>query len=180
MKRRYKAMLEEVMTANPVDDIISTLTSIATQKSNLQNSDNLEVDDDYETSDDSYKEKILIFLSKLEGYSTRIKELHWSAETMAMHKLCDDVRDAIVNYEDQIAEEFQGMINFRIKPGCLKPIICNASTLKELLSSLYADVNDLYDALDKGNNNRWFNGMCNVLDDMIHTINTFGYLSTFK
>ena len=180
MKKRYKAMLEEVAMSTSLDDIIGTLTSIATQKSNLQ-----DIEDDsneVETSSDEYEEceeYVLAFLSRLEGYSTRIKECHWSAEHMATHKLCDDVRESLINYEDQIAEDFQGIIGFRIKVGSLKPVMPESNNIKDLLNELYKNVSDLYDILS-ARQNKLFNGIINILDDMIHTINTFAYLSTFK
>ena len=123
---------------------------------------------------------ILNFICKLEGYRIRFREYHWSAKTMTLHKLCDDIMSSLLDYEDQIAEEFQGNINYRIQPGTIRPILIEDAsaginkTLQILLTDIIAFKKQIKNCGDDN-----YDGMLNIIDDMIHKINTFKYLGTF-
>ena len=48
--------------------------------------------------------KILTFINKLEGWKTAIKSLHWSADNMSQHKLCDDIASDIAAFQDKVSD----------------------------------------------------------------------------
>jgi hypothetical protein len=49
------------------------------------------------------------FINVLEGYKTRIKNLHWAAEAMNIHLRLDEMLGVVSDYEDSIAEESMGI-----------------------------------------------------------------------
>ena len=64
---------------------------------------------------------VLEFINKVEGWKTAIKALHWDADNMSQHKLCDDIADRIADFQDQVSEVEQS-INGKLKINKLKPI----------------------------------------------------------
>lgn len=175
LSNRDKRLLEEVVLANPAEDIINAVIQMS-DKSNLAN-----FEDDTSCEEKQDNTCILNFICILEGYRIRFREYHWSTDTMASHKLCDDIMSALLNYEDQLAEEFQGIINYRIKPGTIKPImnVSENSGIIEALNCLVTDIINLKKSIQRLQNIN-YDGILNIIDDMIHTINTFKYLATFK
>ena len=55
------------------------------------------------------KKYILDFICKLEGYKTGIKQLHWDANSLSQHQLCDDIASTISDYQDKVAEVEQSI-----------------------------------------------------------------------
>ena len=47
---------------------------------------------------------ILDYINKCEGWKTAIKQLHWDADNLSQHKLCDEIAEKIADLQDQIAE----------------------------------------------------------------------------
>ena len=62
------------------------------------------------------KEVILDFLSSLEGYHQRLKEIHFSTLNKSEHLLADDMDGDVLEYQDRIAEASMG--NRRPKDTC--------------------------------------------------------------
>ena len=49
------------------------------------------------------------FINKLEGFKTKCKNLHWSAPKKNIHVYLDEFLDVISDYQDSIAEDYQGI-----------------------------------------------------------------------
>ena len=43
-------------------------------------------------------------LGQLEGFKTRLKEIHWSSPNMRIHELSDEFTSTVSSFEDHIAE----------------------------------------------------------------------------
>lgn len=43
-------------------------------------------------------------LGQLEGFKTRLKEIHWSSPNMRIHELSDEFTSTVSSFEDNIAE----------------------------------------------------------------------------
>ena len=52
---------------------------------------------------------ILNYVNKLEGYKTAIKSLHWDANSLKQHELCDDIADVISDFQDLVSEVEQSL-----------------------------------------------------------------------
>lgn len=112
-------------------------------------------------------------LNKINGYKTRIKELHWYAPTMSSHELCDKVADSLSAFEDSIAEEMQTIAGQTVKPGEITCELPKAVTLKEFLAELLKDVYEYYNTLSDPK----YVGTKSVVESFIHDVNVFDYLS---
>lgn len=63
---------------------------------------------------------ILNYIEECEGWKVGIKNLHWSADNMSQHELCDDIADEISNFEDLVSEIEQS-ISGKIKLNGFTP-----------------------------------------------------------
>ena len=55
------------------------------------------------------KKVILDYINKMEGWKTAIKSLHWDADNLSQHQLCDDIADRIAEFQDQVSEVEQSI-----------------------------------------------------------------------
>lgn len=117
------------------------------------------------------KRSIIKYINKLQGYTTAIKNLHWSSKNMSEHKLCDDISDKILSVEDEIAEIAQGIYG-QIEANELKPTYYKISTTQQMLNDLLRDTEKYYDKL-KGPK---YIGMRSVVEAFLGDINKFQYL----
>lgn len=114
---------------------------------------------------------IINFINRLEGYKTRWKELHWSAPSMSHHKLCDEISDILSGYEDEIAEDAQGMYG-DIQVGEVRPVLPASRDAISLLKEIRADVANMKDKW----NSKMYTGLVNESDDLFHDLNKYIYL----
>jgi DNA-binding ferritin-like protein len=118
------------------------------------------------------KSNVILIINKLRGYSTAIKNLHWSANSMSEHKLCDDIADSISDNEDEISEGAQGLYG-QIAKNEVKAIPYTISSTKEMLNDLLKDINEFYDTIKDGDE---LTGIRSVVENFISEINKFQYL----
>lgn len=110
---------------------------------------------------------------KLEGYKTRIKELHWDAATMSSHELCDDITKTISDFEDALAEEMQTISGQTIKPGDVVSELPKAMTLKEFIAEFLKDIYSYYSTLSDVK----YAGVKSEVESLIHDMNVYDYLA---
>jgi hypothetical protein len=91
--------------------------------------------------------KVLSFVNKLEGYKTAIKELHWDADNMSQHQLCDDIADRIADFQDQVSEVEQS-ITGKLAIGNLKPTSYKVTNLKKFVEDVLDETNTFYKSLE--------------------------------
>ena len=80
--------------------------------------------------------KVLTFIDKLEGWKTAIKSLHWSADNMSQHKLCDDIASDIADFQDKVSEVQQGIQDKKISRNELKPTPYKVKNLKTFVKDV--------------------------------------------
>lgn len=122
------------------------------------------------------KKDSIEFLSILEGNHQLLKGLHWNSGCKAEHLLTDDIDEAILEYEDKIAENVMGNGGFRIGVGELKTMLPSAKSLTDMLNELESDVKKFKTTLVEDKHT----GIINILDDLLTDINTWRYLKTFN
>jgi DNA-binding ferritin-like protein len=122
------------------------------------------------------KKDSIEFLSILEGNHQLLKGLHWNSGCKAEHLLTDDIDEAILEYEDKIAENVMGNGGFRIGVGELKTMLPSAKSLTDMLNELESDVKKFKTTLVEDKHA----GIINILDDLLTDINTWRYLKTFN
>lgn len=80
------------------------------------------------------------YISNLENYISRTKELHWSADNDKVHVLCDELKKELSDRQDEMAEIYMGINDAKFDVGFFstsKEI--QAHTLRELLLELRGD-----------------------------------------
>lgn len=121
--------------------------------------------------DEDNRELILGILNRIEGYKTRLKELHWEAPTHAAHVIIDKLSDDLSKYQDAIAEDYQGEFgDFKI--GTLKPQLPGAVDTKSLIREIREDIAKLTDFDDE----MIYAGIRSISEEFIHKLNVYLYL----
>lgn len=120
------------------------------------------------------KTEILSYINVLHGYTTAIKNLHWSSESMSEHKLCDDIAETLADNEDEIAEIAQGIFG-KITKNELKPVSYTIESTQKMLSDLLKATEEFYSKLD----GTQFIGLRSVVENFLGEINKYQYLIKF-
>ena len=96
---------------------------------------------------------VLAFVEKLEIFKTKIKALHWDANSLSQHELCDDIAERIADFQDQVSEVEQS-ISGKLPKEMFKPTnqeFGEVGTLKEFVESVIDCTNEFYKKLgEKG------------------------------
>ena len=92
------------------------------------------------------KKYILDFICELESYKTGIKQLHWSANSLPQHELCDDIAKEISDYQDAVSEVEQSMSG-KFPLNKLKGENYNVTTLKKFVEDVISSTNSFYSKL---------------------------------
>ena len=117
-------------------------------------------------------EFIMSLENRLHGYHTRLKELHFSAPSMAEHKLIDDFDGDLLKFDDEVMEDAQAIFG-HIGVGMIQPILPKAKNFEDLLIEIRADLVKIKDTLTE----KMYTGIINVVDDFFHTVNKTIYLN---
>ena len=116
-------------------------------------------------------EYLLAIEGRLHGYHTRLKELHFSAPTMSLHKVIDDFDSALQEFDDTIMEDAQSIFGF-IEPGMINPVLPEETEIEALLRSIRAMLADMKDNLQE----KLYTGIINTVDDFRSELNKTIYL----
>lgn len=116
-------------------------------------------------------EYLLAIEGRLHGYHTRLKELHFSAPTMSLHKVIDDFDSALQEFDDTIMEDAQSIFGF-IEPGMINPVLPEETEIEALLRSIRAMLADMKDNLQE----KLYTGIINTVDDFWSELNKTIYL----
>ena len=120
--------------------------------------------------------KVLSFVNKLEGYKTAIKELHWDADNMSQHELCDKIADGIAEFQDTVSEVEQS-ITGKLATGKLKPVSYKVTSLKKFVEDMLDATNTFYKSLeDEGDN---YTGMRSDCESFLSEMQRNLYLVNF-
>lgn len=118
-------------------------------------------------------EFLLNLENKLQGCGTRLKELHWDASSLSMHKLVDDFTADFREFEDNLMENAQALFGF-IEVESLNPVLPEAKTFLELLE----DVRGMLVNIKKeAKDSLMWSGIINIVDDFFATTNKYIYLT---
>lgn len=94
------------------------------------------------------KKYILDFICQLEGYKTGIKQLHWDANSLSQHQLCDDIAGIIADYQDKVSEVEQS-ISGKLPVNNLKGTPYKITNLKKFVQDVISSTKSFYSKLKK-------------------------------
>ena len=120
--------------------------------------------------------KVLSFVNKLEGYKTAIKELHWDADNMSQHELCDKIADSIAEFQDTVSEVEQS-ITGKLATGNLKPVSYKVTTLKKFVEDVLDAANSFYKSIK--NEGDTYTGMRSDCESFLSDMQRNLYLVNF-
>lgn len=123
------------------------------------------------------KDDIIDFLGALEGYHETCKMLHWGTTNKSEHLLIDQIDKDVLEFEDRLAEASMGKLKTRFGIGTLKAMLPHAENTEDMIKELETDTINLKKAIG---DNIEYNGLQNILDDMLESINSYAYLRTLK
>jgi hypothetical protein len=122
------------------------------------------------------KSDFLSFLCSLEGFKVKFRELHWNAKNLSEHNLCDSIMSSITEYQDNIAEEGFTIFGKFSENEFYGNLIFGNNT-KEVLNQL---LDIIYKQKILTTENNIFCSISSILDEFIHIIRKYIYLSDFK
>lgn len=166
MSRKDRVVLENLSEEYGVDLLASAIIAA--------NNGTDEVENIHAQSGTSPADMVLEYIKRLEGYRIRLREIHWDAKNNSLHQLADSLMEDLEEYEDSIAEDFMGLIGYRIQVGAVIPKLPKSSEIKALIDEIINDsivLKNNIDGLPK------WTGIANLIDDCIHTLNKSKYLS---
>ena len=91
---------------------------------------------------------ILNYINKCEGWKRNIKGLHWNSKNLSQHKLCDDIADAISEFEDLVSEIEQS-ISGKLNTNAFSPTKSKETSLKVFVEGVISDSQRFLKKLDK-------------------------------
>lgn len=122
----------------------------------------------------SCEDAVLEYIKNLEGYRIRMREIHWDARNNSLHKLADALMSDLEDYEDAIAEDFMGLIGYRIKVGAVVPKLPKSTEFKSLINEILNDTLRLKSIIS--DLPAW-SGIANLIDDCVHNLQKSKYLA---
>ena len=117
---------------------------------------------------------ILNLENKIHGVHTRLKELHFSAPSLSLHKLIDDFDEEFLEFDDAVMENAQALWGF-IKVGDIKPILPESTEFLELLGEIKGMLVSI--KREASDNEILWSGILNRVDDFMETVNKYIYLT---
>ena len=94
------------------------------------------------------KKYILSYICDLEGWKTAIKQLHWDANSLSQHQLCDDIATIISDFQDKVSEVEQS-ISGKLPVNNLKGTPYKITTLKKFVQDVISGTKTFYHKLQK-------------------------------
>ena len=92
------------------------------------------------------KKYILSYICDIEGWKTAIKQLHWDANSLSQHQLCDDIATTISEFQDKVSEVEQS-ISGKLPVNNLKGTAYKITTLKKFVEDVISGTNNFYSKL---------------------------------
>lgn len=122
------------------------------------------------------KKLILDYINKMEGWKTAIKSLHWDADNLSQHKLCDDIADRIADFQDQVSEVEQA-ISGNLSINTLKGTTYKIKDLKSFIQDVLDDTNVFYKKVKKLGDD--YIGMASDCESFLSDMQRNLYLANF-
>lgn len=116
--------------------------------------------------------EILNFENRIQGYRTRVKELHFAADRRSVHIILDDFDKELREFEDEIMEDAQA-IHGQYVPGEINPVLPKSLEASSLLREIRADLINMKEFFES---QPMYTGCLNVLEDFFHSVNKTIYL----
>ena len=112
------------------------------------------------------------FISKLEGWKTRCKNLHWAATRRNIHLYLDDFLEILSDYQDSLAEEIMGLYG-PLSALDINGTMCASQNAKDFILDVIAGTHSFYDSIPDKTCTAGVKSEC---ETFIHNCNKYKYL----
>ena len=112
------------------------------------------------------------FLNQLEGWKTKCKNLHWAAPKKNIHVYLDDFLSVISDYQDSIAEDYQGILG-HMQPNAIKGIPCDCLNAIDFIKEVSVKTEEFYNKIPQ---DTCYVGIKSETETFIHNIFKYKYL----
>ena len=112
------------------------------------------------------------FLNQLEGWKTKCKNLHWAAPKKNIHVYLDDFLSVISDYQDSIAEDYQGILG-HMQPNAIKGIHCDCLNAIDFIKEVSVKTEEFYNKIPQ---DTCYVGIKSETETFIHNIFKYKYL----
>lgn len=112
------------------------------------------------------------FLNQLEGWKTKCKNLHWAAPKKNIHIYLDDFLEVISDYQDSIAEDYQGILG-HMQPNAIKGTPCDCLNAIDFVKEVMIKTEEFYNRIPQ---DTCYVGIKSETETFIHNIYKFKYL----
>ena len=112
------------------------------------------------------------FLNQLEGWKTKCKNLHWAAPKKNIHVYLDDFLSIISDYQDSIAEDYQGILG-HMQPNAIKGTPCDCLNAIDFVKEVMIKTEEFYNRIPQ---DTCYVGIKSETETFIHNIYKFKYL----
>ena len=135
--------------------------------------DNQLMDEMFKTSQDENPSQFFIsFINLLEGWKTKCKNLHWAAPKKNIHVYLDEFLDVISDYQDSIAEDYQGILG-HMQPNVIKGTPSDVLNAMDFINEVKAGTTKFYENIPEGT---LYAGIRSECETFIHNILKYKYL----
>ena len=112
------------------------------------------------------------FLNQLEGWKTKCKNLHWAAPKKNIHVYLDDFLSVISDYQDSIAEDYQGILG-HMQPNAIKGIHCDCLNAIDFIKEVSVKTEEFYNKIPQ---DTCYVGIKSETETFIHNVFKYKYL----
>lgn len=122
------------------------------------------------------KKLILDYINKMEGWKTAIKSLHWDADNLSQHQLCDQIAYRISDFQDKVSEVEQS-ISGNLSVNTLKGTTYKIKDLKTFIQDVLKDTDVFYKKIKKLGDD--YIGMASDCESFLSDMQRNLYLANF-
>ena len=122
--------------------------------------------------DESPSSLFISFINLLEGWKTKCKNLHWAAPKKNIHVYLDEFLDIISDYQDSLAEEYQGLLG-HMQPNAVKGTPSDVLNAMDFINEVKSGTFKFYDNIPEETS---YAGIRSECETFIHNILKYKYL----
>ena len=125
-----------------------------------------------ETVQISTEQFFINFINKLEGFKTKCKNLHWSAPKKNIHIYLDEFLDVISDYQDSIAEDYQGILG-HMNPNVIEGVKSQSLNAIDFINEVKIATETFYNKIP---NDVCYVGIKSETETFTHNVFKYKYL----
>lgn len=113
------------------------------------------------------------FISKLEGWKTKCKNLHWAAPKNNIHVRLDEFLEVLSDYQDTLAEGIMGLLGVHLGPNDISGDPGNTDNATDFINQVKTETLSFYNSIPS---DIQYCGLKSETETFIYNINKFTYL----